>query len=58
MTEFSFMLSDKDTDILFYLKEKQGFSTMTGNEFARRLLEMELHRMNRTEEQSTQYEHR
>lgn len=47
MTEFNFLLSDSDTDLLFSLKEKQGFSDLTGNEFARQLLEMELHRLNR-----------
>ena len=45
MTEFNFYLSDKDTDRLYALKEKRGADALTLNEFARALLEAELHRL-------------
>lgn len=45
MTEFNFYLSDKDTDRLYALKEKRGADSMTLNEFAKALLEAELHRL-------------
>ncbi len=45
MTEFNFYLSDKDTDRLYTLKEKRGADSMTLNEFAKALLEAELHRL-------------
>jgi hypothetical protein len=44
LTEFSFYLSDADTERLFAIKELQGQNDLTGNEFARRLLEGELYR--------------
>lgn len=45
MVEFSFYLSEDDTDRLFAIKELQGQNDLTGNEFARRLLEGELYRL-------------
>lgn len=45
MTEFSFYLSEDDTDRLFAIKELQGRHDLTGNEFARLLLENELQRL-------------
>lgn len=45
MTEFSFYLSDADTERLFAIKELQGRDDLTGNEFARLLLENELYRL-------------
>jgi hypothetical protein len=45
MTEFSFYLSAQDTDRLFAIKQLQGRSDMTGNDFARELLERELFRL-------------
>ena len=45
MTEFNFYLSDKDTDRLYTLKEKWGADSITLNEFAKALLEAELHRL-------------
>lgn len=45
MTEFSFYLSAQDTDRLFAIKQLQGRSDMTGNDFARELLERELYRL-------------
>ena len=45
MTEFSFYLSDADTERLFAIKELQGRNDLTGNEFARLLLENELYRL-------------
>ena len=45
MTEFSFYLSEDDTDRLFAIKELQGRGDLTGNEFARLLLENELQRL-------------
>ena len=45
MTEFTFYLSDADTERLFVIKELQGLDDLTGNEFARKLLEEELYRL-------------
>lgn len=45
MTEFRFYLSDSDTERLFAIKELQGLDDLTGNEFARKLLEEELYRL-------------
>ena len=45
MTEFNFYLSDADTERLFAIKELQGLDDLTGNEFARKLLEEELYRL-------------
>lgn len=47
MTEFTILLSDSDTDLLFRIKEARGLDDLTGNEFAACLLEAELHRMKR-----------
>lgn len=44
MVEFSFYLSEEDTDRLFAIKELQGKNDLTGDEFACRLLEDELYR--------------
>lgn len=45
MTEFNFYLSDKDTDRLFALKEARGADDLTANDYAKLLLEAELHRL-------------
>lgn len=45
ITEFTFYLSDADTERLFAIKELQGLDDLTGNEFARKLLEEELYRL-------------
>lgn len=45
MTEFSFYLSEEDTRRLFAIKELQGRGDLTGNDFARELLEGELYRL-------------
>lgn len=45
MTDFNFYLSNDDTDRLFALKDEAGKSHLTGNEYARELLERELHRL-------------
>ena len=45
MAQFDFWLSNEDTDRLFAVKNAQGKNDMTGNEFARYLLEKELHRL-------------
>ena len=45
MAQFNFWLSNEDTDRLFAIKNTQGKHDMTGNEFARYLLEKELHRL-------------
>lgn len=45
MTEFSFYLSADDTDRLFTLKAESGANDLTGNEYARQLLETTLHRL-------------
>lgn len=44
MTEFSFYLSDADTERLFAIKELQGRDDLTANEFARLLLEDAIYR--------------
>lgn len=45
MTEFNFYLSDNDTERLFAIKKLQGRDNMTGNDFARELLESALYRL-------------
>ena len=45
MTEFRFYLSTEDTERLFALKEEAGESHLTGNVFARQLLEVTLYRL-------------
>ncbi len=47
MTEFTIMLSDHDTDLLFTLKREAGLDDLTGNEFAQQILEAEIHRQAR-----------
>ena len=47
MTEFTILLSDRDTDLLFALKQENGLDDLTGNEFARQILEAEIHRQAR-----------
>lgn len=43
--KFEFYLSDEDTERLFAVKEDKGKTELTGNEYARELLERELHRL-------------
>lgn len=45
MTEFSFYLSEDDTARLFAIKEQQGLDDLTGNQFARQLLEQQLYNL-------------
>lgn len=45
MVKLEFCLSDNDTDRLFAIKESQGKNDLTGNEFARELLETQLHKL-------------
>lgn len=46
MTKFEFYLLDEDTERLFEIKNKlQHKNDMTGNDFAKELLEKELHRL-------------
>jgi hypothetical protein len=45
MAQFDFRLSNEDTNRLFAIKKKQGKDNMTGNEFAKYLLEKELHKL-------------
>ena len=45
MPQFEFWLSSDDTDRVFAIKKQQGKDDMTGNEFAKELLEKELHRL-------------
>lgn len=40
-----FYLSDNDVDRLFSIKEDQGKNSLSGNEFARELVETSLHRL-------------
>lgn len=43
--KFEFCLSDDDTERLFAVKEEKGKNELTGNEYAKELLERELHRL-------------
>lgn len=43
MVKFEFYISDKDFDLLMELKEKQGKYNLTGNEYAKELLEYKLY---------------
>ena len=45
MIEFNFYISEADTERLFAIKELQGRNDLTGNDFARLLLENELQRL-------------
>lgn len=45
MTDFEFTLSAEDTDRLFTIKKLQGDDDLSGNEFAKKLLERELYRL-------------
>lgn len=45
MTEFRFYLSEEDAARLFAVKKLQGKDGLTGNEFARQLLELELYHL-------------
>ena len=44
MAKFEFDLSTEDTERLFYLKQKNGKSDLTGNEYAEKLLHMILYK--------------
>jgi hypothetical protein len=44
-TKFEFYLSDEDTDRLFAAKEDQGRNDLTGNQYAKELLEGVLYRL-------------
>lgn len=43
--KFEFYLSDDDTERLFAIKENNGKDELTGNEYAKELLEKELYRL-------------
>lgn len=45
MVKFDFYLSDEDTDRIFALKKAAGKDDLTGNEYARELLEGLLYKM-------------
>ena len=45
MPMIEFYISNEDLDRLFAIKKKQGKDDITGNDFARELLEKELHRL-------------
>lgn len=45
MVKFEFYISDDDFDRLFAVKEAQGRSDLSGNEFAKELLVRELYRL-------------
>ena len=38
MARFEFNLSNEDTERLFFLKNKNGFKSLTGNEYAEKIL--------------------
>jgi hypothetical protein len=44
-TKFEFYLNDDDTERLFAIKEDMGKDELTGNEYARELLERTLYQM-------------
>lgn len=48
MDKFEFYLSEEDTDRLFAIKEDKGRNDLTGNEFAKELLEGILFKMHPT----------
>ena len=43
--KFEIYLSDEDTERLFAVKEDKGKAELTGNDYARELLEREPHRL-------------
>ncbi|EET62390.1 hypothetical protein BRYFOR_05425 [Marvinbryantia formatexigens DSM 14469] len=43
--KFEFYLSEEDFDRLYEIKRERGKSDMSGNEFAKELLEKEIHRL-------------
>ena len=43
--KFEIYLSDEDTERLFAVNEDKGKAELTGNDYARELLERELHRL-------------
>ena len=45
MVELNFYISDEDMERLFLIKDIQGKHSLTGNDFARELLERELYRL-------------
>lgn len=45
MAQFEFWLSSEDTDRVFALKAEAGRLNLTGNEYARELLEKTLHQL-------------
>ena len=45
MPKFEFYLNENDFDRLMKIKEREGKHSLTGNEFAKDLLERELHRL-------------
>lgn len=45
MTEFTFYLTEEDTDRLYTIKQLQGERELSGNDYAKKLLERELYRM-------------
>lgn len=44
-TKFEFYLSEEDTERLFAIKEDKGKNDLTGNEYAKELLERTLHQL-------------
>lgn len=44
-TKFEIYLSEEDTERLFAIKENQGKEELTGNEFAKELLETMLYQL-------------
>ena len=45
MVKFEFWLSDDDFDRLLFIKRSKGKNDLTGNQFAKELLEKELRRL-------------
>lgn len=45
MKEINFYLSDENADRLLFIKDLLGHDELTLNEFARRLIEMDIHKL-------------
>ena len=44
MTEFTILLSDADTDLLYELKKLENLNDLSGNQYAEKLLSLAIHR--------------
>lgn len=49
MVKIEFYISDEDYDLLYELKEKYNKNDLTGNEYAKLLLELKMIELNRND---------